>query len=154
MESENKFAFYVSVYYLRVTRLYASAYITYNQIEFNTWLYVCLTCLSILALSVSPYYNNVYVRLLLCKLVYVIIVKRKKLNSILDPHHLSIKIYIQDAIVCKIVLSNEIERRIGNSKHKKTILLRAHYEHTKKNSKKKIPIHVEPIYAIYPFYKY
>lgn len=92
-----KFAFYVSLYYLRVRRLYASAYLPTTESNSIPGLCVCLICLlSILALTL-------YVRaILLCKLVWCN--NSEKYFSILDPHHLSIKIYIHDVIVCKIVL--------------------------------------------------
>lgn len=70
---------------------------------------------------------------------------------------LSVEIYIQDAIVCKIYFyiqtkSKDASGTIEEKKHTHTFLRLAHYEQTttEKKIEKKIPIHVVPIYAILP----
>lgn len=82
--------------------------ITYNRIEFNTWLCVCL-----MSIHLS---SHVYVRYCYAN-SYVIIVKKY-----FDPRS-SPPIYKNLHSRCHCMqngfISNEIERRIGNSKYKK-----------------------------------
>ncbi len=134
MKSENKFAFFnVSLYYLRVRRLYASAY-TYNRIEFNiTWLDMCVFFLSNVypSLAVPSRSPNIFafrIRDLYCyansylDTEYTCTSNNSEnffvfhffFISLLDPHttiSLSVEIKIRDAIVCKIVLYPKRNRK-------------------------------------------
>lgn len=121
MKSENKFAFYVSLYYyLRVTRLYASVYyLQPNQIQY-------------LAMCLSNVYPSLALicAILLCKLACN---NSGKYSIPRSTPPIYKNLYSRCHCMQNRFISNEIERRIENNKYKKTILLLAYY---KKKSKK------------------
>lgn len=116
MKSENKFAFYVSLYYLRVRRLYASVYLPTTESNSVYLVHVCVCLMSIHLFALQTRYYYIVMQ---THCVHVII--WWKIFPILDPHHLYLyKSTFKMPLYAKLFyISNENERRIGNSKYKK-----------------------------------